>query len=256
MARTQRKISATQVYHAVWRGNNKKQIFFDDQDYQQFFDFLREKKQKYKFSLYAWCLMPNHVHLLLKEGPDPLESIFRGLGASFVYWYNQKYRRFGHLFQGRYQTEPVEDLSYFLNVVRYIHVNPVKGHICTLPEEYPYSSYRKIINDERYKKENLIFQTISRDEFIRFHQEKVEDICLDIEESEKKIITDDEILALLARWVPGIEIPQIKELPCAKRTPLLADLLEIGASYRQINRLTGINMSVIRAVAKEVKSKQ
>ena len=254
MSRPERKISSTSVYHVIWRGNNKEQIFFDAQDYQKFMYYLSLKKQESCFSLYAWCLMPNHVHLLLKEGSVPLPNIFRGIGSSFVYWYNKKYDRVGHLFQGRYLSELVEDRSYFLKALRYIHVNPVKGRICSLPEEYEYSSYRKYINDRKYSEGKLIFQLMTKEEFIQFHREKVEDICLDIEEEEKKRLTDEEVVDLLRKWNPGLEISGIKNLPRVKRNPVVADLLESGASYRQINQLTGISMSVIRAIGKEMKS--
>ena len=130
MPRAGRIKSVSGNYHVVLRGINKQRIFEDAQDYDKFWLILKDKQKLFGFSLFAWCLMPNHVHLLIKEKSAPLSQIFQGFGSSFVYWYNAKYKRTGHLFEGRYRSEPVDDESYFLTVVRYIHLNPVKGRLC------------------------------------------------------------------------------------------------------------------------------
>ena len=180
MPRTARKKSESSIYHVMLRGINKQRIFEDREDYERFLFLLERYRETCGYRVYAWCLMPNHIHILLKEGNEPLYSVFRRVGASFVYWYNLKYERTGHLFQDRYKSETVEDDTYFLTVLRYIHQNPVKAGLCNFPDEYLYSSY-----SHYFKRGNIdsdfILGMISKDEFFRFHEESSGDDCMDIE---------------------------------------------------------------------------
>ncbi len=93
--------------------------------------------------MYAYCLMGNHVHLLMRtdENDEPMGQIFRRICAQYVYWYNGKYERVGHLFQDRFRSEPIENDAYLLSVLRYIHQNPVKAGMVHDMADYPYSSY-------------------------------------------------------------------------------------------------------------------
>jgi len=145
MPRGTRKKSTTGIYHVVLRGINKQRIFEDTQDYHKFLETIKISKDKSGYTLFAYCLMSNHVHLLIKEGKESLGNSFRRIGASFVYWYNWKYSRCGHLFQDRYKSEPVETDSYFLTVLRYIHQNPIKAGIVKEIGQYPWSSYQEYI---------------------------------------------------------------------------------------------------------------
>lgn len=124
MPRQARKRSNTQIYHVMLRGINQQQIFEDNEDYAKFIQVIRDCKSLSGFQLFAYCLMGNHIHLLLKETNEPIEQIFRRIGSRYVYWYNVKYRRVGHLFQDRFKSEPIETNEYFLTVLRYIHQNP------------------------------------------------------------------------------------------------------------------------------------
>src|SRR6056297_3473731 len=121
MARKPRRKSETGIYHVMLRGINKQRIFEDKQDYQKFIDVIKKTKETSDFNLYSYCLMSNHIHLLIKETEEELGEIFKRIGARFVYWYNSKYSRTGHLFQGRFKSEVVESDSYLLTVLRYIH---------------------------------------------------------------------------------------------------------------------------------------
>lgn len=245
MPRVARIKSISGNYHAVLRGINKQRIFEDAQDYEKFLWILKDKQKSFGFSLFAWCLMPNHIHLLLKENSDPLSQIFRGIGASFVYWYNAKYNRTGHLFEGRFRSEPVDDESYFLRVVRYIHLNPVKGKICKTPEEYRYSSYNHYFHNPRYSGSDLIFGLMERDALEQFHKEKNDDICLDIDNDGPKRMTDEQ-----ADWFVkksfGIErTAMVQSLPEDQQERVILSLLKAGAFMNQISRLTGISVGRI-----------
>ncbi len=103
------------------RGINRQQIFEDKEDMQRFIETLLRYREQCEYVVYAYCLMGNHVHILLKEGKEDLTLILKRIAGSYVYWYNWKYRRIGHLFQDRFKSEPVDDDGYFLTVLRYIH---------------------------------------------------------------------------------------------------------------------------------------
>lgn len=105
-------------------------------------EILKECKLVSKYRIFAYCIMSNHVHLLLKIKKEELEQIFRRIGARYVYWYNKKYDRCGHLFHDRFKSEAVEDDAYILTVLRYIIQNPQKAGITDGPEEYEWSSHK------------------------------------------------------------------------------------------------------------------
>lgn len=131
MPRKARKKSSLCIDHVILRGVNQQIIFEDEYDYQQFIDILRYYKDEGKcsFKLYAYCLMDNHVHLLLEHTTVSLDEIMKRIEIKFVKWYNKRYRRIGHLFQERYKSEPVEDIEYLKIVFRYIHQNPLHAGI-------------------------------------------------------------------------------------------------------------------------------
>ena len=127
MPRQARRKSESGIYHILLRGINRQQIFEDIEDFEKFLEVLKDCKAISDYKLFAYCLMSNHVHLLIKEEKEPIEQIMKRIATRFVYWYNIKYQRVGHLFQDRFKSEPVENDAYFMTVIRYIHQNPLKA---------------------------------------------------------------------------------------------------------------------------------
>ena len=185
MPRAARRKSESNIYHVILRSINKQQLFEDDEDRDKLLSVLRECKELSGFELYAYCLMSNHIHFLLKTGKEELETVFRRIGARFVYWYNTKYGRVGHLFQDRYKSEAVEDDAYFLTALRYIHQNPVKAGLCVSPEEYQYSSYPHFFEDKLIDSA-FVLTLMSKEEFAAFNLAANEDACMEISENLKK----------------------------------------------------------------------
>ena len=140
MPRQARSISRTGIYHVILRGANRQEIFHDDGDRLRFLQILARYKQMTDMKVFAWCLMNNHVHLLLKEGNEKLSVTMKRIGVSYVQYYHQKYFTTGHLFQDRFKSENVETRQYFLTVTRYIHQNPVKAKIVQHVDEWKWSS--------------------------------------------------------------------------------------------------------------------
>ena len=142
MSRAQRQPSPTGIYHWITRGIHRKKIFHDDSDFKSILGILSELKTKYSIKIYHYCVMDNHVHVLLfSESLENLASFSHFLARRYVYYYCQKYKWIGAVFQGRYKIHPVNDERYLLECGRYIERNPIPAGIALHPEEYPYTSF-------------------------------------------------------------------------------------------------------------------
>lgn len=141
MPRRSRRKSHSGIYHAMVRGIDRQLIFRDPADFLKYLRVLEECKRVSGFEVYAYCIMPNHVHLLIREGSEDLGKAFQRIGSRYAYWFNKKYERCGHLFQDRFKSEPVDDNRYLLTLLRYIHRNPVAAGICRDVADYSWSSY-------------------------------------------------------------------------------------------------------------------
>ena len=142
MLRSARRHSETGIFHVMLRGINRADLFLEPEDYQRFIEVLRQCKPLCGFELFAWCLMGNHVHLLIRPGREPLSLVMKRVGCRYGYWFNRKYERVGHLFQDRYRSEAVETDAYFLTALRYILQNPIKAGLEAHMGDYPYSSFK------------------------------------------------------------------------------------------------------------------
>jgi putative transposase len=133
------------LYHAIARGNQRQAIFRSDADRRHYLDLLKQFRTRYDFHLYAYVLMSNHVHLLLEVGETPLAKAMQGLQQSYTLYFNRKYTLVGHLFQGRYKDILCDRDAYLLELVRYIHLNPVRSKIVDSPGNYAWSSHRAYV---------------------------------------------------------------------------------------------------------------
>ena len=127
MPRQPRKQSCSSVYHCMLRGINKQDIFFDKKDYLEFQSIIKKTKEAFFYQLYSYVLMPNHIHLEIKDKNQKLSQIIHSMATSYANYFNKKYQRVGHLFENRFRSKNVENSCYILNLVRYIHQNPVKA---------------------------------------------------------------------------------------------------------------------------------
>jgi REP element-mobilizing transposase RayT len=142
MARRRRLFAAGLLYHVIARGNHREPTFLTDPDYQAYVTRLATYQKRYGVALYAYCLMPNHVHLLLQTSESPLAKFMQGVQQSYTQRFNRVHDKVGHLFQARYRAIVCEQDEYLLALIRYIHLNPVRAGMVADPEEYPYSGHR------------------------------------------------------------------------------------------------------------------
>ena len=127
MPRRARLDSPGTLHHVIVRGIEKRRIVDDDQDRETFTQRLGDLAQRSETGVYAWSLMNNHAHILLRSGPQGLSSFMRKLLSSYAGGYNRRHRRHGHLFQNRYKSIIVDEDAYFKELVRYIHLNPLRA---------------------------------------------------------------------------------------------------------------------------------
>ena len=246
MPRTARIKSASGIYHVIMRGINRQRIFEDEEDYRKYLWELNRFQKVCGYELYAWCLMPNHIHILIKEGNEPLEQVFRRIGASFIYWYNMKYERVGHLFQDRYKSEPVEDDAYLLTVVRYIHHNPVKAGLCRWPEDYRYSSYTGYLRGDKLLCSEAVLKKISIDQFVEYHRTLSTDECLEVSETVNYKRTDAQISKLMKDRYGIQSVAQVLSMDSKTQAEVVRMMQKSGGSVRQISRLTGISLYSVK----------
>ena len=252
MPRRAREKSSTGIYHVMLRGINRQTIFVDKEDYEKFIQTISKYREVCEYEIYAFCLMANHIHLLIKEGKEDLGIVFRRIGASYVYWYNLKYKRSGHLFQDRYKSEPVEDDKYFLTVLRYIHQNPIKAGIENNIARYTWSSYNEYLGKNGICNTKFVLKFFADNDkkavelFKKFNSEENDDKCLEYEE----IIRIDDIEATkIIKKIAGVKKgKQIQDFEKEKRDKVIKKLKNNGLSIRQIERLTGIGFNVVKRI--------
>ena len=134
--------------HIVQRGNNRQPIFFHEDDYCTYLEYLREALVKNNCQLYAFVQMTNHVHLLaLGETPGGISGLMQSVGRRYVRYINRTYRRSGTLFEGRFKSSLVDSERYLLTCMRYIELNPVRAGMVVDPGDYRWSSYRHHVGD-------------------------------------------------------------------------------------------------------------
>lgn len=140
------------LHHIMVRGNNKANIFSDDQDRSKFLQRLGENIIEAKSSVYAWVLMSNHVHILFKSGQKGISAVMRKLLTWYAVYYNRRHKRTGHLFENRYKSILCEEDRYLLALIRYIHLNPIRAGIVSTLEDldrYPWSGHSAVIGKNK-----------------------------------------------------------------------------------------------------------
>ena len=239
-----REISSLEIYHVIYRGSNKQRIFEDEDDYGKFLTVLRKYEPICGYKLIAYCLMSNHIHLLIQPGTIPLPRIFQRVIPSFVYWYNKKYERVGALFQSRFRSSPVNDSAQMLTVIRYIHQNPIKAAICGHPGQYQYSSYRDYFDNDLI--DHIFVRSVVSDEFFfSFNCTENDDRCMDIDDEQPRL--NDERAAKIMQRLSGCRnVTEFQQLDVNVRDDVLYDMWMAGISMSQANRVTGISYGVIR----------
>jgi REP-associated tyrosine transposase len=149
MARSPRMEFPGAFYHIIVRGNQRQDIFVEDQDRVEYLRRLKHYKKERGFILYAFVLMTNHVHLLIETRNNPISKIMQLINLTYTQYFNKKYGKVGHLFQGRYKSFLCDRDEYLLSLVRYLHLNPVRAKLVKGPQEYRWSSHNSYLTEAK-----------------------------------------------------------------------------------------------------------
>ncbi len=233
------------------RGINRQQIFYEEADCVYFIKLLSKYKKESGYDLFAYCLMGNHVHLLIRVQKEPISLVIKRIADSFVYWYNGKYERSGHLFQGRFKSEVIDSEQYFIAALRYILRNPVVAGLCNSPDEYAFSSGREYLCGETGISDiEFAYSLLTPASLAEFVSISNDDRFLEIDETIPVRLTDDKatemILEEFGAFKPAVGRPdERQDLYLSIRK-----LIRSGISIRQLSRLTGISKKVIEKALK------
>jgi len=249
MPRQARKRSTSGIYHIMLRGINHQILFEDDEDREKFLETINQYKQKSGYEIFGYCLMNNHVHLIMKEGTELLENTMKRIGVSYVFWYNWKYKRSGHLFQDRFKSEPIEDDRYLLTVLKYIHQNPIKAGMVEDLSKYQWSSYIEYVSMPRIVDKSFVLEI-----FLNNEQQLKDYLSHDNNEANEHVlemrvdrrVTDEEAGAIIKRNLGKMTLSELRQVDKDKRDEIVSRLKEIdGLSIRQIARITGFTVNIV-----------
>ena len=265
MPRSARQISNTKVYHIILRGNDKQDIFYDKQDYEKFKNEVIKAKDKYQCELYAYCLMNNHVHLVIYDKESKISKIIQSISIAYSSYFSKKYEKVGHLFQNRFLSKCVENDRYLLNLCNYIHQNPLKAKISTM-EKYTWSSYReyqsgisritditKIYSffDNNYEK--------AKNKFMEFSEKEIEDKFKNkyIEYEIMTKLDDIEVKEIIENLFRLNNIRELNIYNSRIKNKMIKEMKKIkGTNVAQLARVTGINRKHIERAFKMEKEER
>jgi len=253
------------MYHVVLRGNNRYDIFLDNQDREQFLIFLEKSIKKLAYQLHAYCLMTNHIHLAIAINMLPLGKIMQNVAHSYAFWFNRRHQRIGHVFQGRYKAIGVQDERHMLELCRYIHLNPVRANLVRSPEQYRWSSHLVYSGEQNatWLCTDLVFDILSHEQensdkvaaykkFISSNSDSVKHKPFLEITADGKLIYHDQLMLQLQQDLASskhtkIELPRIIEVVCKRLSVEEKDL--VATSKNQRNTLA---RAVIALCAQEL----
>lgn len=247
MPRKPRQSSPLNTYHVVVKGVSSQLLFEEYNDYLKYLEILELQKEKCSFNLFAYCLMSNHIHLLIQINEVSLESIFRKINTTYANWFNMKYSRSGPLQDGRYYSEPIKSLDQLLCALRYIHKNPFKAGLDEyVGSKYPWNSYHAFTrqNDALVDIGFILSKFASISDFIEYHSSDSDSIFIDINNIKHRI-PDDVAIEIIKKSCSVNHPSDVSKFTLLSRKNAIFSLYKNGISARQINRLTGIPRGVI-----------
>ncbi|MGD9678354.1 MAG: transposase [Vulcanibacillus sp.] len=259
MARQARKESITNYYHVMLRGINREYIFNTEDQKRKILELIKREEKNNLIGIVAWCIMDNHVHLLLKAKIDDMSKAIKIISLKYAAYYNKSKKRIGPVFGDRYRSENIEDDKYMLGVIRYIHNNPIKSKIIINKEVYEWSSYKCFIDNnsnhiiEEHKAFILGFFNNKIINFEEFHNQEDVYEYLEIKEDREKY-RQREGQKIITEYLKEKGIIDAKEL---KNNPKwICELVEelsdkTKLTLRQIARLTDLTLGMTYEIIKK-----
>lgn len=258
MTRQRRKISNSKVYHVIVKGIDDQDIFYDDQDRRYFLKQILNLKKEINYDVYSYCLMTNHIHMVIKSEAKVLSKIMQSLMIRYVYYFNSKYERSGPLVQNRFKSKCVENQKYFLEVCRYIHRNPEKAGMAKT-QNYKWSSYQEYLGKEKIINKKVLLHYFNNDisEFVKYTTNlTVEDIenLYDYAEYEiRNRLLDEEVIQIIMKKFGIFDVKDVVIFFKNKNRKELEKALQViknikGTNKSQVARILRINRKFVSDV--------
>jgi len=247
-----RQLAGSGIYHVMLRGVNRDAIFLEDDDSAMFLRALSKVKDVSGCLLFAYCLMSNHVHLVLRSGEEPIGTVVKRLGVRYAGWFNRKYGRVGHLFQDRFKSVPVEDDAHLVTLLRYVWNNPVEAGIVARSDDYRWSSCGLVGRSS---------PLIDEDELQRLlpsgRLSDIVPVVLRLPGEEQRTRgrpcrhSDAQAAALLYRACGASSPGEFQALAPWQRRRGIRELRTRSVAYDQIARVTGLSATSVRRLQAE-----
>ena len=258
MTRQRRKISNSKVYHVIVKGIDDQDIFYDDQDRRYFLKQILNLKKEINYDVYSYCLMTNHIHMVIKSEAKFLSKIMQSLMIRYVYYFNSRYERSGTLVQNRFKSKCVENQKYFLEVCRYIHRNPEKAGMAKT-QNYKWSSYQEYLGKEKIINKKVLLHYFNNDisEFVKYTTNlTVEDIenLYDYAEYEiRNRLLDEEVIQIIMKKFEIFDVKDVVIFFKNKNRKELEKALQViknikGTNKSQVARILRINRKFVSDV--------
>ena len=258
MPRQPRVYSKTDIYHVMIRGINKEKIFTKGIYKSKLLNIIQEISEEVDFNLIAYCVMNNHLHLLIKAGNYELTKFMKKLNIKYAMYYNKAEDRYGHVFQGRFRSEAVEDEEYLFGVLRYIHNNPVKAGFTHSMLDYKWSSADNYVKQESdiisdvYLSEILhMFGTTKN--FIDFHNLDDNVVYIDTKEEEygkKQSVINN----VTKEFVNKYQFTDVKQINQHKKEELAEALIKLNVcTLKEIALQCNLSITVVSDLYKKLR---
>ena len=244
MPRAKRLKSATGLYHITDRGLNKEIIYPTAHDMRKMIEFTKEHAADYSVEFYAYCIMSNHFHFLLKVPFTQLLPFMQTITSTYATYYNSRYTRVGHVFQGRFHSECVENEPYYWCCVRYIHNNPLHAHMVNAPQRYTFSSIQEymkpgdgLLHPHALKMYHNHYS--SPDNFLLFHSQSDRHLFLD---------TPEEMQLQKRRLVKAYLKEFLAEHPLLSEESILNSAKLKSSFIKEASEKLAISMSAVKKI--------
>lgn len=250
MSRLPRTFSNSKIYHIISKGIDDSDIFYTDQDRFVFLEKIKLAKEEFPFSLYAYCLMSNHVHMVMGVQDEFLSKAIQSLNIRYANYFNTIYQRKGHFFQNRFKSKNVENQKYFLDVCRYVHRNPEKAGIAKT-NHYRWSSYSEYLGKEKLIEKRVLLHYLDNNinNFIKYTNkaETITELMNSADFELENKLRDDELIEII---IKRFELTSAQEIIShfkkKENKVMIKELKNIsGVNKTQLSRVTRLDQKTI-----------
>ena len=253
MSRIPRIFCNSKIYHIILKGIDNQDVFYDDQDRYVFLEDILKSQKKYTYNVLAYCLMNNHIHMVIQVEDSLLSKAIQSLTIRYVYYFNKKYDREGPFVRNRFKSKIIANKDYFLKVCRYVHRNPEKANIAKT-NKYKWSSYNDYLSGKGITKTDILLYYFNNNikDFIKFtlKNESLEEISnvADFEIISK--LTDEQLIRIIKdrfNLSSFEDVPKfLKAYSKEEKEKIIRSIDNIaGTNPRQISRVIRINRNLI-----------